>query len=183
MGAEGQQAQPSLLVWGHVNDGQIRLEPAFYVNTHPRLPRRPRPYSLEARASDGSTLFGLSFSPDQIADVPGHQQSFVFAVPMSAAEAVRVSTLRLRGQGREAVLAPAAPRASPSVQLRRITNDRVSLRWDSRFHPLVMVRDSDTGEVLSLARGGDVQLISSKNRLDLVLSDGVKSHLQQLSLP
>jgi hypothetical protein len=45
-----------------------------------------------------------------------------------------------------------------------------------------MVRDPDTGEVLSLARGGDVQLWTSKNRLDLVLSDGVKSSLHKVFL-
>jgi hypothetical protein len=48
---------------------------------------------------------------------------------------------------------------------------------------MVMVRDPGTGEVLALARGGDVLFPTAKNRLELVLSDGVKSRAYQLSLP
>ena len=58
---------------------------------------------LEARAEDGSSLFDLAFAPSEIADLPGNQQSFVFAVPISDAAAARLTTLRLSGGGREAV--------------------------------------------------------------------------------
>jgi hypothetical protein len=43
-----------------------------------------------------------------------------------------------------------------------------------------MIRDTETGEVLSLARGGTVQLSSFKREVVLVLSDGVKSRVQRL---
>jgi hypothetical protein len=182
MSAEGQPVQSSLLVWGQIDEGQIRLEPAFQVNTRPTLPGRSGPYTLEARASDGATVFSLSFSPNQIADLSGQQQSFVFALPMSAAEVARVSTLRVGGPGSNAVLRVAAPGVPPDVRVGRIDKEWVRLRWNARSHPMIMVRDPDTGEVLSLARGGDVQLWTSKNRLDLVLSDGVKSRVHQVFL-
>jgi hypothetical protein len=40
---------------------------------------------------------------------------------------------------------------------------------------MVMVRDPDTGEVLSFARGGEVELPTSKGRIDLLVSNGVRS--------
>jgi hypothetical protein len=40
---------------------------------------------------------------------------------------------------------------------------------------MVMVRDASTGEVLSLARGGKVQLPAAADEVDLVMSDGVRS--------
>jgi hypothetical protein len=47
---------------------------------------------------------------------------------------------------------------------------------------MVMVRNPGTGEVLSLARGGDVELSTFTNRFELVLSDGVKSRIHQTIL-
>ncbi|MGH7510980.1 MAG: hypothetical protein ACREMZ_16165 [Gemmatimonadales bacterium] len=179
MGGSSQQPQPSLLVWGYIREGQPVLEPAFLVHTRPSLPRRSGPYTLEAQASDGSTVFALSFSPKEIADAPGNQQNFVFAVPLSSVAASQMSRLSLRGYGREAVL-DAKSRPSAGVQLGRLAGERVRLRWDAGAHPMVMVRDPDTGEVLSLARGGDVQLQTSKTTLELVLSDGVKSRITRV---
>jgi hypothetical protein len=40
---------------------------------------------------------------------------------------------------------------------------------------MIMVRDPETGEVLSFARGGDVRIWTGKGELDLVASDGVRS--------
>ncbi len=181
-----QAIQPCLLVWGHVRNGQVVLEPAFQVNTRPSLPARSGPYILEASASDGSRLAGFSFAPNQIADAPGDQQNFAFAVPMPASSAARLTRIRVSGQGREAVSFAAAANtgsaaqlrtaAMPdSVQVRRSTGGRVAVRWDTLAHPMVMVRDSETGEVLSLARGGAVDVPTSRNQVDLVFSDGVRS--------
>jgi hypothetical protein len=47
---------------------------------------------------------------------------------------------------------------------------------------MIMVRDTETGEVLSLARGGDAQLSTLKGHLDLVLSDGVKSRVKRVAV-
>jgi hypothetical protein len=45
---------------------------------------------------------------------------------------------------------------------------------------MVMVRDAETGEVLSLARGGSVQLPGLRGEIDLVLSDGVRSSVRRV---
>jgi hypothetical protein len=189
-GSAGSTAvQPCLLVWGHIRNGEPVLEPAFQVNTRPSLPTQAGPYSLEGRASDGSPVFILSFAPSEIADAPGSQQNFVFAVPLPAARASRLTSLHLSGNGRPAILAATtavtgaqAATQSEAVELRRSGAGNVSLRWDARAHPMIMVRDAQTGEVLSLARGGDAEFSTHKVQVDLVMSDGVKSRVKRVAV-
>jgi hypothetical protein len=185
-----QVEQPCLLVWGHIRNGELVLEPAFQVNTRPRMPRRPGSYSVDATADDGSKLFTLSFTPSQIADALGEQQSFVFAVPLSNDRARRLHTLRLSGPGGEKVRSRAAP-AGPGlrtnvvtepVQVRRAPGGKVGVRWDSRQHPMVMVRDAKTGEILSFARGGSVDVVTRNQQVDLVFSDGVQSLVKRVAV-
>jgi hypothetical protein len=190
--ATAPMVQPCLLLWGHISNGELVLEPAFYIATRPRLPSQRGPYSIEARAADGTTLFALSFAPSEVADIPGSQQNYAFAVPLSAAKAARLSSLHLSGRGREAVLGAGIPPTSApaaqgqaglsadSVELRRAGGDRLRLRWNSSARPMVMVRDPDTGEVLSFARGGDIELSSSKNEVELIMSDGITSRAKRV---
>lgn len=181
--------QPCLLVWGHIRQGEMVLEPAFQVNTRPSLPRRAGPYSVSAAAEDGTRLFDLSFAPKEIADLPGGQKTFAFAVPISTARGRQVTTLRLRGQGREFVrrAPPVTPGTQPgatgpslSVGARRLASGEMGIQWDARAHPMVMVRDAQSGEVLSFARGGRVRLPHSRREVDLVVSNGVASSVRRV---
>jgi hypothetical protein len=174
--ASNQAVQPCLLVWGHIRNGELVLQPAFQVTTRPSLPAQPGPYSLEARSDDGSTVFALSFAPNEVADAGGNQQSFAFAVPLPASRAARLSSLRVAGRGREALTVAPSTGAADSVAVRRVGGNQVALRWNARAHPVVMVRDAETGQVLSFARGGDVELSTTKGQLDLVFSNGVRSY-------
>ena len=185
-----QTTQPCLLVWGHIRNGEMVLEPSFQVNTRPSLPRRPGPYTVQAQADDGTNLFNLSFSPSEIADARGNHESFVFAIPFSDAQAARLASIRVAGRGREARRTAAVSVGSPAQlnsaapaeppQVRRAAGGKVGVRWDASVHPMVMVRDAETGEVLSFARGGSVQVSSYKREVDLVLSDGVKSRVKRV---
>jgi hypothetical protein len=181
--------QPCLVVWGHVRDGEVVLEPAFQVATRPRLPVRGGSYSLEGKASDGSPVFSLSFAPSQIADAPGSQQNFAYAVPLSSGQAARLTSLQVRGGRRPAILGAvtAVNRRQPASQsqaleVRRVGTGTVGLRWDVGASPMIMVRDPETGEVLSLARGGDVEIATHKRQVDLVISDGVTSKVQRVAV-
>ena len=58
----------------------------------------------------------------------------------------------------------------------------MGVRWDARHHPMVMVRDANTGEVLSFARGGSVDVVTRSRQLDLVLSDGVQSRVKRVTV-
>jgi hypothetical protein len=176
-----QAVQPCLLVWGHIQDGRLVLQPAFEVNARPRLPGRAGPYAIEARAEDGSTLFAHSFVPSEVADLPGSHQSFAFAIPLASAQAQRLASLRVWGNGQETVVrSSSALRTLDHPALNREAANRVALRWNNLTYPMVLVRDASTGEILSLASGGHVQLPTSSRQLELVFSDGVRSFRQQL---
>ncbi|HEX6614801.1 MAG TPA: hypothetical protein VF046_00705, partial [Gemmatimonadales bacterium] len=171
--------QRSLLVWGRVVDGRPVLEPAFEVVTRPHLPQRPGRYTVAALAADGGRVFALSFDPAVMADAPGGGQSFAFAVPLGPAGASAIAALRLQGPAGAAaasrVLPPAgAAIAPPTVETRR-TARGVALRWNASATPMVLVRDPDTGEVISFARGGSTEVTTAKAALDLIVSDRVGS--------
>jgi hypothetical protein len=185
--------QPTLLVWGHIRNGEVVLEPAFQVTTRPKLPKRSGPYTLEATSADGTSLLSLSFEADAVADAPGDHKNFVFAVPVASARIDRIASLRVKGLGRQAAVIAAGEAAAAgdakfgagtrpdSVEVRRAGGD-VRLRWNARATPMIMVRDAATGEVLSLARGGDVTLQDVRGEVELVLSDGVRSRVKRVSL-
>jgi hypothetical protein len=181
--------QRCLLVWGRIVDGHAVLEPAFEVVTRPSLPRSRGPYSVEAATDDGSRLFSLSFEASEIADSRRDARQFAFAVPLGGVSGDQVGSLRLTGPGGEAaaVRAPAAPgplaaaRAAGTAVEARAVAGGVALRWDAAARPMVMVRDPDTGQVLSIARGGEANVITGKRTLDVVVSDGVGSRLVRVT--
>ena len=169
---------PALLVWGRIVDGRAVLEPAFRIVGRTRLPERPGPYSVEGTASDGSRLFGLSFDAAVIADHPRGGRTFAFTVPLDDQRAARLAQLRLGGPGVAVAVtrAPAALRAAPAEPVRMApASGGLSLQWDAVAHPMVMVRDARTGEVLSFARGGSMTVATGAGELELIVSDGVQS--------
>lgn len=183
--ASAPAVQPSLLVWGRVVDGRPVLEPAFAVVTRPVLPARGGPYSLEGRAADGTELFHLSFSPLQVADDPRDGEHFAFAVPLPADRAPALATLRLVVPGRPAVSvrATGAVPSPTDVRIQRAAAGRVALTWDPVRHPMLMVRDPVTGEVLSFARGGRSEVVTERPDLDVQLSNGIGSSGVRVPVP
>jgi len=177
--ASAVRERPSLLVWGRIVNGRAVLEPAFQVVTRPVLPSRAGPYSIEGTAGDGSRVFSLSFDPTEVADDPGGARIFAYAVPLEERLAARLETIRLAGPGvgmAAMSASPAALRAAPAEPLSLMRSaGGVAVRWDAAAHPMIMVRDGRTGEVLSFARGGNVIVPADGGEVELVLSDGVRS--------
>jgi hypothetical protein len=175
--------QPCLLVWGRIVDGRPVLEPAFEVVTRPRMPDASGPYSVEGLTTDGARVFGLSFDATPVADDPRGARAFAFAVPLDQRSSARLGGLRLAGPGGavEALSRPVAAfgAASDSVVARRVAGG-VALHWDANAHPMVMVRDARTGQILSFARGGDASVAAGNAELDVVLSDRVRSRRVQV---
>ena len=172
-------AQPSLLVWGRIENGRPVLEPALQIVARPHLPKMRGPYSLEGTAGDGSRLFSFSFDAPQSADDRQGNRHFAFAIPLDAIGFDRLQNLRLSSSG-----AVAATVSRPLAQTRKVgpgdiavlpDADGVRLRWNAAAHPVILVRDPDTGEVLSFARGGDAHVRTGKRTVDLNVSDGVRS--------
>jgi hypothetical protein len=178
---------PSLIVSGIIEaDGAIRLDPAFRATTVPSLPAAPGPFTLDALDAAGARLFSLSFEGEALGHGPDGVRHFAFAVPLADDAAARLSRLRVQGRGRSAEAASSigvAMRAdlqrtgAPGldVRARAAAPGRVALRWDAARHPLVVVRNADTGTIIGMLRGGDVTLDSDARELDLQLSDGVSS--------
>ena len=183
-----QAMQACLLVWGRIENGRPVLEPAFELVTRPSLPARGGDYALEARATDGSRMFALSFAPAEIGDDPQGGRIFAFAVPLSSDRASRLASLRLAGQGREviaqrtAAVPPSGARIAP-VAVRRTGTGLVTLEWDAAAHPVLLVRDGGTGQVLSFARGGSVQLPAGHAELSVGFSNGVQSSELRVAVP
>ena len=168
-----------LLIWGRIADGRAVLEPAFEVVTRPSLPKGPGPYSVEALTTDGMRVFGLSFDATEVADDPRGARHFAFAVPLSEGAAARLGSLRLTGPAGAAAadrVSPpmAAARISEPIKARRVGRG-VALRWDAAASPMILVRDAETGEVLSFARGGRAEVATDRMELDLSVSDRVGS--------
>jgi hypothetical protein len=171
--------QPCLLLWGRIVNGQAVLEPAFLVVTRPSLPSRPGAYRIEGRSARG-TLFSLAFDALEVPDDPSGTRHFAFAVPLDDSRAAQLESIRLSGPGAQALMrtrSEAQLRAAgvpESVTVRR-TAEGMALQWNAATHPMLLVRDAETGEVLSFARGGQVELPTAGRRLEVTASDQVLS--------
>jgi hypothetical protein len=183
-----QALQDCLLVWGRIENGQMILEPSFEVVTRPSLPARGGDYSIEGRSADGSRIFSLPFTPADIADVPGDNKQFSFAIPLSSDRAARLASIRFAGRGREVIslshgaLPQPGARVAP-IAVRRTSPGTVSLQWDVAAHPMLLVRDAATGQVISFARGGSVQLPAEHQELSVGFSNGVRSSEMRIAVP
>ena len=177
--------EPCVLIWGQIVNGRPVLEPAFGIVTRPSLPDRAGAYSVEGIAADGTSLFRVSFDAAEVADDPRGSRQFAFAVPLDQLNAARLADLRLTAPGgttSAASLSMARLRtgAAPDSIVARREAGSVALQWNASAHPMIMVRDPDTGEVLSFARGGRARVWTTKASLDLVASDGVRSAVKRV---
>ena len=177
--------QPCLLVWGRIDNDETILEPAFQIVTRPSLPARSGSYSVEGRDVAGGRVFHLSFEPERVADDPMGGRHFAFAVPLQPDRAVRLDAIRLSVPGRAAVSVRAAAGTPASVDLRtaRSGPGRISLRWNPTAHPMVMVRDPASGQVLSFASGGAAEIATERADLEVQLSNGVLGRSVRVAVP
>lgn len=200
----GNADQPALMVWGRIIDGVVTLEPSFRVVTRPVVAQRPGAYRLELRDKTGRAITGFSFDPDDI-DHHDNAQTFNFAVPLNTfaevrlasvvvlggangptEQVARVAAARVMGDNTPApvmlstddnstqVTSP-APRLVRSGQLQRVT-------WDDAVWPVAMVRDAQTGQILSYLRKSGDAFVPSSNRARVVFSNGVKTVTMELPI-
>jgi hypothetical protein len=166
-------AAPGLLVWGGVEGGRLVLEPAFTLDMRPSLPVSSGRYRIEGYDGGGAQLFSMSFEPNAT-DHSDAQKGFAFSIPASLAQPERLAELRLTGpEGRVSqTRSPDLPLAPLSAERR---GNRVALAWQRTAHPMALIRDAATGEVLSFARGGDAQVPTGTGAVEILLSDGVRT--------
>ena len=171
------EEQPSLLVWGRIVDGKVVVEPSFEIVTRPAMPAKGGPYTIEGVDASGARVFAISFSGDEVADSESGERQFAFAVPMTPDRSARLTSIRAVGQGGGASQGAAQPSTAPDVDatVQAFAGDRVRVRWNSEKHPMMLVRDAQSGEVLSFARGGEVTVRTRDRELELVASAGARS--------
>lgn len=176
-----------LLVWGQIGPDGLRLEPSFEITAIPSLPGRPGPTSIEAFDASGRPLFDLSFAAEELDHLPGIRH-FAYVVPLPA-NVEAPASLRLRSSGRVATQSSrtlAARRevaaGSSSATLSRVAG-RSRLQWDAATYPVAMVRDAVTGHILSFARGGTADILTSGREVDVIFSDGARSARRAMRVP
>jgi hypothetical protein len=173
-------------VWGQITPSGVVLEPSFEIDAPPSLPTRAGPYQIRATDAAGRETFSFSFAGDEVDHLPNHRL-FAFVVPLAAGQA-RPAAIRLLANGRESVrrssLLPGplgnAPMTPAPPRLSRIGGPRSRLEWDSKAYPMALVRDAATGQILSFARGGRLDIAVPGQELDVTFSDGVSSTRQRI---
>ncbi|HET7251471.1 MAG TPA: hypothetical protein VFI79_16585, partial [Gemmatimonadales bacterium] len=180
-------AQHSILVWGSIVNGLPYLEPAFVLTTQPAAPSAVGSYRVQGLDKDGAVLFTQAFEPTAVADVRiGEASTFAFALPLSDATQSQLVSLRLVGRGAQFLRAmtAAGPQGVAPVPAQGAVQswqgNRATITWDTSAAPLVMVRDVASGQVLSIGRGGRVEVETRGGELDLLMSNGVASTVQRL---
>ncbi|MCE2455877.1 MAG: Ig-like domain-containing protein [Gemmatimonadetes bacterium] len=122
-GGDAIVAEPaaSLMLWGGV------LEPAFAVDAPPLLPDSAGDHRIVGTATDGETLFSISFAMPVLADGDG-ESSFVFVVPARPAWQAALAAVTLTGPGGTVALDGDSDRAMAILRDPRTGQVRAILR-------------------------------------------------------
>lgn len=177
LGANG-RARPGLLVWGRIEGDEVVLEPALDVVAPASVPTGGA-YTLSGREADGSTLFSYAFDPIAVADGDGDEAHFNFVIPVDSFDRASLAELRLsstllpvatvREASGDQALAPGVTRAVVGS----VGVSQAEIAWNPLEYPMVIVRDADTGQVLSLGRSGRVRVSPTSDRVQLEFSNGL----------
>lgn len=182
-----QDAGPGLLVWGSVRDGVVTLEPAISLDRARPTPATSGGLMVEGLDAQGTRIFQQPAATMQYSHGPAGSFAFSTAVPLASPDLERVHTIRVTGagvvedarQGRFS-RAPAEARALAAGRARAFAAGRsraggTEVVWDAQRYPLLVVRDSGSGNVVAFARTGRLDLPGRPDRLTFALSDGVRS--------
>jgi hypothetical protein len=181
-----------LLLQGRINPDTVVLEPVLRLEQAASAATSPHDGAAAHRVTGfdarGVTLFTRHFSGTALSGRPG-EEHFNVVVSLPDDQAARLSRLVLvAADGRNAVRTASlsseafavALRADEALQAQRLDGGRVRLRWDDQLFLMVMVRDPETRDVLSLARGGEVTVLTNRTILEVTVSEGVRSGTRQV---
>lgn len=189
------EKEDCLLIWGRVENGVMTLEPAFEVYGVPDVDNPDGLYAVELQDAGAKNVRRLRFTPGEGSE--GNLELFSLLVPKASFEAgtgkagqiVDVDQIRIvdRVGAKQADLVSRSGNAKSFASgatpvLSRGAAGNVRLRWNAATHPVALVRDADTGEVLSFARHGDSEFDASAKRLDVQFSDGTRVLRSEMSV-
>jgi hypothetical protein len=184
-GAGTPASAPSLLVSGRITPERVVLEPALRLDAPASVPGEAGgAHRLRGTDAGGAALFDYRFDATPVADAPGREEHFAFAVPLAETAVAALAAIELRtGDGRRAAhratLGAAELRAvlaAPgAVTATRGAAGEVRVRWDGGRFPLVAVRDPATRSILTFGRDGEATVRTELRELEVIVSDGVRS--------
>lgn len=177
-----ESATTALVVSGALSNGTLTLDPGMVVRTIPTTNDPTGRFVVEGLALDGRVLVSQRFTPYAVSDARIGEEAFVLAIPMSEATQAALHQLVVRElsgtkSATRARLVSVAEGADLSLGLTRSTVGHSVLTWSTAQHPMVVVRDRETGTTLAIARTGtlDLSALGSPDRLEVMASDGVTS--------
>ena len=179
----------SLIVRGIVHeDGRVELLPSFRTLAQPTTQPGSGEYSLRCLDAAGATLFATPLELVEVGCLPNQQERhFLVALPLGTSVLDAVAGLDILQAGKVATqlrsTGGAASLVGTQPEARRLDANHVHLVWDASAHPAVLVRDSDTGEVIAILAGGSQVIQSSSQHFDLSLSDGLQGPTRHLETP
>lgn len=171
----------NILVWGRTSPSGVFVNPSLPVEAPVRLPGEPGPYTVTLIGQGGVVLSRYAFAPVEVAHSDGaaHFAFVLPAVPGGPGAIREVVVSGPRGTAQASQGSPAQPTGAVQPGVGALTStvptEGVRLEWDADLHPVVLVRDASTGDVLSFARGGTA-LVAPGNvdpgSLEVTLPDG-----------
>ena len=84
-------------MWGRIDNGEVRLQPAIELSAPARLPTRSGRYAVEGLDAHGTVLFSYSFDGEQVANQSTDMRQFAFVIPFQGQRAEQLARLRVRG--------------------------------------------------------------------------------------
>ena len=175
-----------LVVSGSMDEMGLHLRPLFVTEALP-APPEPGPYVLHLVDEDGNGLADIDFAMDDVSDHTGREISlFSFTVELQEADLASLTSAEVRHRT-AGVLAAAASHGARVMALddpvsATRSEEYVSLSWDARRFPAILVRDAMSGEVIARGDTGELALSFAGDTLDIVLSDGVRSRTERLEI-
>ena len=176
----------AVLVRGWIGEGGVSLEPVMVTHAAPRAEALGEgPYRLRGFDDQGAVVFDFRFGDEALSRIASRpERQFVFVAPVGAGGSAALAAVLLEagrgheferqarissGELRNALEDPAA------LRLEALEGGGLRVRWDAGRFELLQVRDPASGEILALARDGDIVITSAATELELALSEGVRS--------
>jgi len=188
--------QEGLLVWGRIVDGKVLLEPAFRVSSRPSPVTVSGTHRVQALDARGNSLIDLPMTADKVDHILDHdERHFAVVLPWSlklerALATLRVSDARqplaVASMSSASVVTAAVRTGADSVPLvmpatnaiiRAIGTSRSRITWNKGAYPMALARDAASGEILAFVRNPGDEIVSQGRKVELVLSDGVRSSI------
>lgn len=171
-----------LIAWGNWDGTKMVLEPALTAETRALLPE-PGDYRLLGYDGFGREKINVSFAMTPLSDDRNPKSaSWTMALPMDPKDLAEIVEYKVVNDKKD-VLAHRVSKHKDAGEMqakvqafaKRVDDTTAHLAWNRTNHPLVMVRDPKTQEVIAILRDGANNFVTSSDEVDVTYSDGVRS--------